>query len=120
MQAAIKVLVSALLMFVRVVYVAPLTHLYMYGPALHGWGFWQGQHNADICAALTHGSAEFWAKTSAAAAECSVLIDHHQYAFVLGVTSVIAVCLFFSLLLGLTVYLCAVRPISVTLARCRF
>lgn len=38
----------------------PLERLYMHGPALSGWGFWEGKRIEDICAELTRVPADRW------------------------------------------------------------
>ena len=39
---------------------SPLARLYLYGPALGGWGFWNGMDLSIICAQKTQLSPEFW------------------------------------------------------------
>lgn len=56
-----------------------IAHLYLYGPQIAGFGFWQGKAPEDICAVLTNGSAAFWTEHST---ECIRLITQHFYSWV--------------------------------------
>jgi len=65
---------------------APLARLYLYGPALGGWGFWNGLDVAVICSHKTHLLPEFW---QAHPTECLQLIGQGFYGvLVLGETLV--------------------------------
>jgi len=58
------------------VVVWPLSHLYFFGPAFQGYGFWQGRTATAICAQLTPSAEEFWQKQPL---ECQRIIDTHFY-----------------------------------------
>lgn len=60
-------------------FVWPLSHLYFFGPAIQGYGFWQGRGAASICAQLTPSNEEFWKQQPA---ECQRIIDTHFYSFI--------------------------------------
>jgi hypothetical protein len=47
----------------------PLARLYLWGPNIGGWGFWEGLEMHDICAQQTHYSSEFWKQHPYACAE---------------------------------------------------
>ena len=68
----------------------PLSYLYLNGPSVGGYGFWEGQTPSDICAYFTHVGAYHWDKNPT---ECQSLIDRHVHAFVIGVVAVLVVML---------------------------
>ena len=43
-----------------VVFELPILQLYISGPSIAGYGFWQGQQPAEICSTLTTVSAKHW------------------------------------------------------------
>lgn len=59
----------------------PLQMLYFSGPALHGYGFWEGKAPADACAELTHTPSHFWVANSG---ECIALLNRHFDGFYVG------------------------------------
>lgn len=61
----------------RLAVVEPLRYLYVHGPALGGWGFWEGRPQADACAELTAVPASFWASN---VEPCSELLDRKFHA----------------------------------------
>ena len=71
----------------------PLKQLYFHGPLLHGYGFWGGTPQEDMCAALSPGTAAgFWLKNHE---ECSRIVDQHFEAFLVCIQV---------LLYGMTLY----------------
>ena len=87
----------------------PLVHVYMHGPAWNGWGFWEGQANEDICSAISHVPASFWATHST---DCAALVQRHQHAFVVGFEFVSAVLLAVLVVFWLLIHLTVVRPVT--------
>lgn len=73
--------VDATRMFLHVAVREPLQMLYFSGPALHGYGFWEGKAPADACAELTHTPSHFWVVNSG---ECIALLNRHFDGFYVG------------------------------------
>jgi hypothetical protein len=82
------------LMLLHICSVYPLRQLYLEGPALQDWGFWEGKDFVDICAQLTGVSAKMWETNFGA---CSNLIERKFRAFVLGVYTVFYVIVLYKL-----------------------
>lgn len=68
----------------------PLRRLYMLGPELSGYGFWQGRAPADICATLGGNAAHFWMDHHE---ECSARIERQFESFYCATTTGIYVLL---------------------------
>ena len=60
------------------VFVRALARLYLYGPALGGYGFWEGREAEDICASITGNRADFWKDHPE---ECSSILDRKFYSW---------------------------------------
>jgi hypothetical protein len=86
----------------------PLGHVYLHGPAINGFGFWEGLAFEDICAELTKVPARHWIHNTD---ECHGLIGRHQHAFVIGVLLVVMIFLFLHLLYFLFVRWFMISPI---------
>lgn len=87
---------------------APLAHLYLHGPQLHGYGFWEGLPPEDICARLTGTGTGIWLKNSD---ECEVVLRRHTHGFVLGVTWMIGAVLLLRFLDALLMRYMVVQPL---------
>lgn len=74
---------------------SPLARLYLYGPSLGGWGFWNGMDLSMICAQKTNISLEFWQTHSA---ECIQLISRHFYGIVVLVETLFYFIIMWALL----------------------
>lgn len=61
---------------------APLLTLYLQGPQLGGYGFWEGLQYNEICARLTGVDAAHWSSSSGMV-ECLHLIDRKFNAFLI-------------------------------------
>ena len=61
----------------------PLERLYMHGPALSGWGFWEGKRVEDICAELTRVPADRWELMRL---ECEDLVKRQFKSFYVATT----------------------------------
>ena len=61
----------------------PLERLYMHGPALSGWGFWEGKRIEDICAELTRVPADRWELMRS---ECEALVWRQFKSFYVATT----------------------------------
>lgn len=64
----------------------PLSRLFLLGPSLGGFGFWNGQRIEDICAQKTTLPAEFWKEHQI---ECIQLISKSFYGIVVLFETVI-------------------------------
>jgi hypothetical protein len=61
----------------------PLERLYMHGPALSGWGFWEGKRIEDVCAELTRVPADRWELMRS---ECEDLVRRQFKSFYVATT----------------------------------
>jgi hypothetical protein len=80
---------------VRYVLEPPLRELYFKGPRLHGYGFWNGLPNTDICSHLTNTAVEVWVFNIG---QCTAITDRYFDAFYIGVYSLLYVILLYNLL----------------------
>lgn len=85
----------------------PLLQVYLFGPSLGGYGFWQGQDPDVICSSLTGVPASHWAQE--ASDECCALIYRRFEAYMV----MIYVTFYLGTFLG--IYGCCI----LRLARCR-
>ncbi len=90
---------------------APLRWLYLQGPALGGWGFWEGRPPGDICAELTHLPAEHFLNEPEGAAQCGSLVERKFVAFCLGATAVSGTALMVAVCSQSVTYMMTVRPL---------
>lgn len=77
----------------------PLRDLYFRGPRIQGYGFWNGLPVTDICAQLTHTSADVWGQNLA---QCVVITDRYFEAFYIGCYTLLYMFLVYNLLSNLT------------------
>lgn len=68
------------------VILTPLAKLYLWGPAVGGWGFWNGIETHDICTQKTTIAAEFWKDHPE---ECIELIGKHFYSIVITIQTIV-------------------------------
>lgn len=68
--------------------------LYLKGPSLHGYGFWQGKKMSDICGILTGVDASHWAIVNNTEI-CNRRIESDIESIVLGIEVIIALFLLF-------------------------
>jgi hypothetical protein len=73
-----------------IVYIAH--QIYIHGPSIHGWGFWQGKDVNEICGTITGTSSQHWAKNLDV---CNKLIDTEVQSLVIGAQIVISIFLTF-------------------------
>lgn len=66
------IIISNIIIPIKNILISPIYQIYIHGPSLQGFGFWEGKHNYDICAELTNVSSEFWYNHSN---ECLLLIE---------------------------------------------
>lgn len=78
----------------QILVINPLARLYMYGPAIFGWGFWAGQTIEDICAAKTNVPAQFWSDHPV---ECWMLIERQFNGFVIVIETLLYVWVWYQL-----------------------
>lgn len=62
----------------------PLATLYLCGPAIRGYGFWEGRPPWEICSALTRVDAGFWRTSDENGKVCDSLVAHKAHAFIVG------------------------------------
>jgi hypothetical protein len=58
--------------------IRPLKNLYIHGPMIMNFGFWQGRKNEEICRDLTQQSELFWKEHHL---ECKYIIDNHFHSY---------------------------------------
>jgi hypothetical protein len=83
--------------FHRIVHVAyrwllfdPVKFIYLHGPGLGGWGFWNGQDLPDICTQLSKGvPGRLWLEKPE---ECDLLINKQVVALCIGIWMVLFGC----------------------------
>ncbi len=83
-----------------IIFVLPLTLLYLQGPLLAGFGFYQGRTLIDICSTITNVNSEFWTQNIG---KCSDIIYVHLNSFLLSCHIVIVVGMVV-LVLGLYIF----------------
>lgn len=65
------------------IFYSPLRTLYLKGPQIGPYGFWQGKPLADICATLTPTSALFWLTNMA---ECERIVEERMDSMIIVVS----------------------------------
>lgn len=80
---------------------APLRWLYLFGPSLLGWGFWEGKTAAEVCSRLTNVEAAFWER-DLNRGQCLELIEAKVHAFSIGAV-VVAVWMIVVLWIGMKI-----------------
>lgn len=85
---------------------SPLRTVYRYGPWLHGYGFWNGKRDADICAQLSGVSAAHWLHE--APTVCAQLVEDQTVAFIVGCNATLGVVILFYLVVR---FMCC-RPVA--------
>jgi hypothetical protein len=78
-----------------IICIAPLYRLYRHGPGFHGYGFWYGQPDADVCAALTKVRSVFW---NGQMEECQRMIEMDFRSHVI----MLETCMYFIVLFYIT------------------
>lgn len=68
----------------------PLRTLYLNGPSILGYGWWEGLQDCDICAQMTGVGAEFWSQEDSQDI-CQKLIQRKVFAFEIGNIALISV-----------------------------
>lgn len=58
----------------------PLRELYFHGPSMHGYGFWKGLSNSQICAELTQVEESHWVTNIST---CNSLVHRQFEAFLI-------------------------------------
>jgi hypothetical protein len=85
-----------------------LRPLYFRGPSLFGFGFWQGQAPADMCASITTVPASHWQSHPS---ECEAVLRRNLDAFAIGVIFFAAITLAWKLLHMMLMYMFFTRPL---------
>jgi hypothetical protein len=86
----------------------PIRTLYLAGPALYGYGFWEGKTHEDICASLTNIPAQHWCENQDV---CDALIDHKVAALRLLIEWVLLVYFLYQTINALCMRRMIVRPV---------
>jgi len=88
----------------------PLVGLYMHGPTLMGYGFWEGRSLPEICSTLTGVDAIYWA-TEAQSAQCTELVARKAVSYVVrSFTMVIVTVSLYVIAVGTWRY-CILNPL---------
>jgi hypothetical protein len=95
----------------------PLKTLYMNGPAIGGYGFWESLPPEEICATLTRVEASFWHKTLPSVAMCEQLIERKTDAFVIGTIAFVVCGTILLVVVQSTCRCIVVRPIVDAIAK---
>jgi len=66
--------------------VNPLRKIYLFGPAVVGFGFWQGLSSPEICAHITQYTETFWRENPT---DCEALIEAKFYSFQISVEALL-------------------------------
>lgn len=69
------------------VYKQPLRSLYMQGPHISNYGFWQGKTNEEICSLLTNTHTDIWMGSNQL--RCMQMIDSSFDSFSICISTVI-------------------------------
>ena len=83
--------------------VAPLARLYLWGPNIGGWGFWQGQEMHDICAQQTSYSSDFWREHPTA---CAEIVSKKFYSFLVVLQTAVYFLILFLVIKAIYRFLC--------------
>lgn len=65
--------------------------IYLHGPSLWGYGFWEGASEADICSSVTGVSSAFWMTNESM---CLEIIERKSDAFLLGICGTLVLFVF--------------------------
>ena len=71
-------------------FVMLLRNLYLNGPSFHGWGFWSGKREEEICGNLTGTEVSHWKENPA---QCKNRIETDIQSIVLGVECILILIL---------------------------
>ena len=82
--------------------------LYLHGPALNGYGFWQGQDYVDICTSSTGARSKFWASNPE---ECNALVLRKVNGFVVMVYSILVAYVFTVFLNAVCTWFIYINPV---------
>ena len=75
----------------------PLARLYISGPSLHGFGFWQNKSPETICAQLSSSDELFWRRNPE---ECSRIIATHFNGWVILFENLVYLLILYKVLVG--------------------
>ena len=78
---ALRNLLYEYLDMTKIVVTSPLKFVYLSGPSLAGFGFWNGVPYSQICAQLTRVETDHWKENAVA---CQSLVDRQVDAFVVS------------------------------------
>lgn len=72
---------SVSLKFLSQIIWAPLIHLYLHGPIIRGYGFWQGKEMNEICQEITNVATRHWQLNPQ---ECNDLVYRQVESFIVS------------------------------------
>nr|QYA18853.1 hypothetical protein KOM_12_585 [Clandestinovirus] len=75
----------------KMVITSPLRFVYLHGPSINGFGFWNGVPSSQICAQLTKVESDHWKQHSV---PCDTLIERQIDAFIVTMLLILGVGLF--------------------------
>jgi hypothetical protein len=75
-----------------------LARVYVHGPSIAGFGFWQGRTPEQVCAHLTVSNEDFWRKNMD---ECHLIVSRHFASWVVLLEFVVYAVLLWKVLQGL-------------------
>jgi len=98
----------------------PLANLYLSGPGLGGFGFWEGRSAPDVCVYVSGvGPTSFWEQPGAADA-CINLVAKKAAAFIIGTTVVLVTTTAVYAICVATWRVCCLNPILRTMRHVRY
>jgi hypothetical protein len=98
----------------------PLRALYMGGPSLGGYGFWESLPDEEICAMMTGVKASFWRGLEVSIAMCDRRIECKVDVFVIGVVGSVIGALLVLTVAGTACRCVLVRPIVNAIEKRRY
>lgn len=71
--------------------------LYLHGPGISSYGFWQGRAPHEICAMIAGNAADFWNTNQHTRTECQALIDAKFNTWIIAIETVTYFIVLYSL-----------------------
>lgn len=73
-----------------------LRDVYLHGPSMNGYGFWQGMPKSHICSTLTKTTEDFWFNNEIA---CDEIVEQHYESYRTLLVSMIVLYLYFMIVI---------------------
>lgn len=114
MDAIYETLTNSLYFAANLLIATPVRILYLRGPSLSGFGFWEGKESEGICSQLSNVPASFWADHRT---ECETLIERKLDSIVVAtsVSLYVGVVMVVGLYFGAWLFI--VRPVTSEIRR---